>query len=153
MIKFSLPIVLIFCNILMLAQSREFKKRLTEVIKQNKLNKTFIYNTSKNKETTTTSNLTYFGELPNGNKVVHVMETYPAALVRHGYEMLVVINKKGKQFYYWDVTKPFKLKKGILIFKHTNKSGITYYFRQDLSKQLPKFLCVDKNDCYNYTTE
>jgi hypothetical protein len=137
----------------MMGQSRDFKKHLTEVIEKGKLNKTFIYNTSKNKETTTTSQLTYFGKTPNGYKVVHVMETYPAAAVRHGYEMLAIIDKKDKQFYYWDIEKPFMLKKDVLIFKHTNKSGNTYYFKQDLSKELPKFLCVDKNDCYNYTTE
>jgi hypothetical protein len=126
---------------------------MTNVLSKNQINKTFIFNSSKDKEMTTTSKLTFIGKTPNDYKVVHVTETYPAAATRHGYVMLVIIDKKGRQFNYMDVEMPAKMKNGVLYFKHKGKDGKFYYFRQDLTKELPKFLCVDKDDCFTYTSE
>lgn len=153
MMKFLYTAVLLLGWTLISAQSREFKKHLADVISKNQLNKTFTFHTSEDKAMRTTSKLTYFGRTPNAYKVVYVSETYPAAASRHGYEMLVVIDGKGKQYYYWDVSKPFKMKNGVLYFRHVGKNGNVYYFKQDLTKGLPMFLCVDANDCFNYRTE
>jgi hypothetical protein len=145
--------LLFFIWALSYAQSREFKKYLNVVFSEGKLNKTFAFNTSMDKEITTTSKLTYLGTTPNGYKLVYVTETYPAAITRHGYTMLLVIDKKGDMFYYWDIEKPLKLKNGIVYFKHFDKHGKVYYYKQDLTKGLPKYLCAEKDDCFYFTTE
>lgn len=140
----------ILISIKSFAQSEKYKKHLYSVISKAIVNKTFVYNTSKNKAMTTTSYLTYLGKTRSHCKVLYIKETYPAALVRHGYVMLLVIDSVGAKYEFRDIDKPVKMRNGILYFKHQNKNGSHYYFTQDLNKGIPKFLCIDKEDCYDY---
>lgn len=46
--------------------------------------------------------------------------------------------------------RPTKMTNGVLKFKHVDKKEKPYFFYSDLNKEIPKFLCVDKDDCYDY---
>ena len=131
-------------------QSAEYKKHLADVIKKVLTGKTFTYKTNKDKETTTTSYLTYLGKTKRKDLVLYIQETYPAATVRHGYVMLLLIDSSGNCYKFRDIDRPIKMKNGVLYFKHQQKGKKSYYFVQSLNKGIPKFLCADKKDCYNY---
>ena len=132
-------------------QSEEYKKHLNFVLSKSIRNKSFTYNTTNDSLNTTTSKITFLGKSKKGYKVLHIQETYPAVLVRHGYIALLVIDKKGRRYLYRDLEKPEKMNNGVLLFKYLDRGNQVHYFRQDLNKELPKFLCQAKNDCYNYT--
>ncbi len=152
MIKtFSFFFFLIYCSLSAFTQSKEYEKHLRSVMKKAIPNRTFIYNSSKDMKSTITSSLTFLGITKTGAKVIHIIETYPAAITRHGYEMLLIRDTNGREYHYRGVDKPEKMIKGILYFKHTTSDKEQYIFKQDLNKELPKFLCVDQNDCYNYS--
>src|SRR5689334_8120326 len=125
---------LFFCIIISLgvytrAQNQEYVRYLKPVIQKSILNKTFIFNSSKDKEMSTTSYLTYFGKTKKGDKVLFIKETYPAAASRHGYNLLLVIDSTGKKYLYWNIDRPEKMVDGVLFFKHKSKNKI-YFFKQ-----------------------
>ena len=111
-------LLLLFLHFTAYSQSEEYKKHLNSVSLKSPFGKTFIYNSSRNKLTTTTSFITYYGKNNFNYKIFHVKETYPAAVVRHGYQVLVIIDSTGKTYLYRDVNKPMKMINGVLYFKH-----------------------------------
>lgn len=148
---FSCLMCFVFSFSFAFSQSKEYEKHLDGVLRKSAVNRTFTFNSGIDRKRTTTSSLTFLGNTNTGEKIIYIKETYPAAATRHGYVMLIVQQKNGKKYYYRDIDKPEKMKEGILYFKHLASNNRQYFFTQDLNKDLPKFLCVDKNDCYNYT--
>lgn len=127
----------------------EYRKHLLDLIEKSKLDTTFQFIAIDNKQDTIISEITYFGKTKNELKVFYIQESYPAACVRHGFVMLYLIDSKGKKYFYHDIDKPDKLVNGTLSFKHIDNQGKVYYFKKDLNKEIPLFLCQDKDDCYS----
>jgi hypothetical protein len=132
----------------------EYKKHFSNVLRDGIIDSTFVFNTSKNEDTTVEASLTYLGISKKGFKVMYATETYPASATRHGFRGLFIVDTKGNRYWYRDIDQPEKMKDGLLYFKHVDRDNKPYYHTADLNKEIPKFLCVDKedSDCYDYQT-
>ena len=149
---------LIFCIIFMIFSiqiysQNEFSKHLLDVKTKSKLDSTFQFVTIKNINDTIISEITYYGKTKNRIEVFYIYESYPAARVRHGLNSLYLIDSTGNKYFYHDINKPDKLENGFISFKHLDNFGECYYYKTDLNKDIPLFLCQDKNDCYSYLSD
>ena len=96
-------------SLTMLAYGQEeYNKHINNVLKAEIVDSAFVFNTSKNQETTVETTLTYLGISKSGLKVVYATEAYPAAATRHGFLGLFIVDMKGNRYWYGEIDRPKK---------------------------------------------
>jgi hypothetical protein len=142
-------IILIIISIQSYSQT-EYRKHISYLKKKSQLDSTYRFTSIKHHRDTIISEITYFGKTKSDLKIFYIQESYIASLVHHGFMMLYLIDSTGKKYFYHDINKPDKLENGILSFKHLDNLDNLYYYKADLNKKIPLFICQDKDDCYSY---
>ena len=128
----------------------EYRKHLLSIIKESHIDSVYSYQVINDKNDTTISKIRYLGKTTTNCNMFYIAETYPAALVRHGFKMLYLIDSTSKKYFYGGIDEPDKLENGIISFRNIDSTGHEYYFKTDLNGKIPLFLCQSKGDCYSY---
>jgi hypothetical protein len=149
MLKRVIIILTYFVSVTNLFAQTDYSK----FIKADKINKKQTHKYGKDVDS-----IVYLGVIKDndGTTIYHVISNFrlvQAAIQKHGHSEIVFLDKnlKVKRGYELSMPEdlPFKLEDNVLYFYYIdNQTKTKQVFKTNISRDLPKLICIAPNDCY-----